>query len=90
MNKKTFIERAEEILRSMFVDKDKDNHWGTPEKAEALYQLHIEGVREITNELEKNDNCWEDQTVAEELYYEQQRNIGYNQALEDVREKLKK
>lgn len=39
MNKKTYIERAEEIL-------NEDNTFTSYIALEALYQLHIEGVRE--------------------------------------------
>lgn len=50
MNKQTYIKKAEEIVRGMFVDKGFINgksYYGIEEIAQALYQLHIEGVREI-------------------------------------------
>jgi len=39
--------------------------------------------------MKKNKNCYEDQSVEDGVYYEQQRNIGYNQAISDVLNTLK-
>lgn len=40
--------------------------------------------------LKKTENFQEDQSVSDEVYYEQQQNIGYNQAIDDVLKIIKK
>lgn len=46
-------EKIEEILRSYFVDGDKDNDWGTLERKAQLKSLFAEQMGKIIGEDEK-------------------------------------
>jgi hypothetical protein len=48
----------------------------------------IQYVLDIIEKMKITENANEDQSVADEVYYQQQQNIGYNTALNDLREKL--
>ena len=50
---KNLKEKIEEILRGYFVDKDKDNSWGTPEKIDQLLSLFQEELKKERKKLFK-------------------------------------
>lgn len=86
------IHKAEEQGTDLTFDKAELSaiDWGIEiiEKYFALSQSKKDVIGMIGG-MRKTENAQEDQSVSDELYYEQQMNIGYNKALDDILLSLK-
>ena len=80
--------QIEEILRSYFVDKDKDNHWGTPERVDQLYEAfqktYLEAIGEVYPGKKIAD--LEDYEIDSEQYFQAK---GWNEALDQYEKNLR-
>ena len=74
---------------SFRVDFNKDVEELTDQILELIAQDRQE-IIEAVERLKKTNNAEEDQSVAERVYYEQQKNIGFNQAIDQAIALIKK